>query len=362
VVSFFPHVNPHATSPSTGRLRPLLRALTVVCSLAYPLALAGVILAFRYVGEQWWVTAVGLYLPRIGFALPFPFVVAALVWWGPRKLLALQVLSALLIVFGLMGLNAGVLRATEGRAGPSFRLVSYNVDAGRFQAGVVEQVRALAPDVVLLQEAYSGFEPYLKAAFEGWHIRGDGEFFIASRFPIGDVLLPPPISYAQGTGSARFVRYTLQTPLGLVDAFSVHFTSPREGLEEVRGMGIREEVSSGRLFAGAARERVEFNAYRRRRQVEGVMRAAASSSNPIVIAGDTNMPGLSWIIGELTGGFRDAFEQEGQGFGYTFPATSPWMRLDRILISDRLRVSEFRVGDSVASDHLCVFAVIADAR
>ncbi len=58
-------------------------------------------------------------------------------------------------------------------------------------------------------------------AFEGWNVRSDGEFFLASRYPIRDVLVPPDLSYAQGIGGAHFVCYSLETPLGLVDVFNV---------------------------------------------------------------------------------------------------------------------------------------------
>jgi hypothetical protein len=40
-------------------LRRTVQALAVL----YPLSLLAVAAALRYVGEAWWVTAVGLYLP-----------------------------------------------------------------------------------------------------------------------------------------------------------------------------------------------------------------------------------------------------------------------------------------------------------
>ena len=54
-------------------------------AVAYPVALLGLILAFRLVGERYWATTIGLYLPRIGYGLPLP-VVALLVFWRlPRR-------------------------------------------------------------------------------------------------------------------------------------------------------------------------------------------------------------------------------------------------------------------------------------
>jgi hypothetical protein len=65
------------------RVRGALRVLAIVGRFADPLALVGVIVAFRCVGERWWVTLAAMYLPRIGFALPLPFVAVAIILWGP---------------------------------------------------------------------------------------------------------------------------------------------------------------------------------------------------------------------------------------------------------------------------------------
>ena len=49
--------------------------------------------------------------------------------------------------------------------------------------------------------------------------------------------------------------------------------------------------------------------------------------------------------------------QAGWGVGYTYPNDRrPWMRIDRMLGSGGVRFSGFSVGDSKASDHLCVVA------
>src|SRR6266700_3918162 len=67
--------------------RGLLDRLLAVLAIAYPLALLAVVLAFRFIGEASWITAAGIYLPRVGFALPWPILTLALIWRGPRRLL-----------------------------------------------------------------------------------------------------------------------------------------------------------------------------------------------------------------------------------------------------------------------------------
>jgi endonuclease/exonuclease/phosphatase (EEP) superfamily protein YafD len=332
-----------------------LRTLLIIVSAAYPLALLALILMLRLVGESWWVTTVALYLPRLGFAIPLPFTLVATWRWAPRFLLIPQVGAIYLLLFPLMGLSLGTGRSSASD-GP-IRLVSYNIDSGtRGIPGIVAQVREFNPNIVLLQETSDGMLPELTTAFSGWHVDQHDQFFLASRFPIQTVHQPPPLVYAKGHGGAHYMAYVLDTPIGPIEVVNVHTTSPRDGLEELRGNGFREEIRSGRLLSGARREMLEFNAYRRQRQIEAATTAAHNSPYPVIIAGDTNLPGLSRVLGQAFHGLSDAFDTVGFGFGYTFPDKHPWMRIDRVFVDSRLRVLNFRVGHSRASDHFCVMA------
>lgn len=350
---------PPAVSSKPKRLRRVLRALAISGALAYPTAIVCIILSFRFIGEQWWVTLVAMYLPRVGFAIPLPFILLAAYYWGPRWLLPVQMVSVVLLVVPLMGFRWSWGVSAPGTSVPVVRVLSYNISYGDHGIpGIAAQVRAFSPNVVLLQAVQADRKPELLAAFDGWHLHLDGQFLLASRFPIQEAFVPPPIQYAGGTGGAHFVRCTLDAPFGAVDVFNVHTTSPREGLEELRRGGLQDALATGRFLEAQRTGVVEFNAYRRRRQIGGIAAVAGASARPVIIAGDTNLPGLSWILGEYLGGFRDAFSVSGRGFGYTFPASRPWMRIDRILTNDRLRTVEFSIGQTVASEHLCVFAVI----
>jgi vancomycin resistance protein VanJ len=347
--------------PST--LRSVLSKLTVLIALGYLAGLVVAIVAFRWVGEQWWVTVVAMYLPRIGFAIPWPFVVIAAAWWAPRWVLATQTVSAYLVLFPLMGLHLGLGRESVAPGTPTIRIVSYNVhDGAQGLAAVVAEARSLSPDVVLMQEAYAELKRDLCAAFAGWNVEFHDEFFVAARWPIREVSVPADLVYEGGrTGRSHYIRYALETPLGLVDVFSVHPISPREGFDELRGRGFRDEVQSGRVFTGLARAPIEFNALRRRRQVADLAKAARRSLRPVIIAGDTNLPDLSWVLVTQLGDFQDGFSSAGSGFGYTFPSKRPWMRIDRVMTNDKLKVTDLLVGTGRASDHLCVVATIAGA-
>src|SRR5690242_7014760 len=90
-----------ASGPGEARLRRWLRRGVVALAVAYPVALLVVVALLRWVGERWWVTDVALFLPRIGFALPWPVLVLALVALRLWRLLATQVVALVMILFPL---------------------------------------------------------------------------------------------------------------------------------------------------------------------------------------------------------------------------------------------------------------------
>jgi endonuclease/exonuclease/phosphatase family metal-dependent hydrolase len=126
----------------------------------------------------------------------------------------------------------------------------------------------------------------------------------------------------------------------------------------VRGDGVRQQILRGELFNTRARTLVTQNTSLRLTQLQAIVASARESPDPVLIAGDTNLPGLSWAFAHWLGDYTDGFSAAGTGFGYSFPAPgNPWMRIDRIMADQRFRFSDFHVINSYISDH---FAVVAD--
>jgi endonuclease/exonuclease/phosphatase (EEP) superfamily protein YafD len=332
--------------------RGLLRALAV----AYPLSLVATTLLLRYVGEAWWVSTVGLYLPRVGFALPLPFLALALHQCRMRWLLGLQGIGGLVVVFPLMGFV--VPWPTSHRDGPTLRVLSFNVNSERAGPQVVmDQIEHYSPDVVVLQETgeNQAFVPLLKAAYPTVEV--SGEFMMAARYPLASS--GQRAGPSGETGHASFQRHALDTPLGRIVFYDVHPISPRGPLFGLRGpRGLSREITSGRLFRGAGAPEIESNARLRASEAEVFSQAASTETDPVVLAGDPTLPGLSPVLHRFLSTYDDGFARAGWGFGYTFPTDKwrPWMRIDRIMTNEPLRFVRFEVGDTFASDHRCVVA------
>jgi endonuclease/exonuclease/phosphatase family metal-dependent hydrolase len=185
----------------------------------------------------------------------------------------------------------------------------------------------------------------------------NGQFVLASRFAMESGVDPSKLPYYGQARSPRYLQRVLETPAGPVAFYNVHPVSPREDFAALRGRGLRREFLSGRLFSGKSSGLIEGNAGLRELQVSAIAESARAESTAVVIAGDTNLPGLSKIFGRHLASFQDGFERASWGLGYTYPNDRrPWMRIDRILASDQLRFVGFEVCASQASDHLCVVA------
>jgi endonuclease/exonuclease/phosphatase (EEP) superfamily protein YafD len=326
-------------------------------------ALVALAIAFRFVGEDAWIVTGLMYLPRALFALPLVFTLPAAVYAGPRWLLATQVAAGLIVLFPLMGLELHPFAPRAAPASAKIRLLSYNVYFGNMGCDAIgREIASHAPDVVLLQAGGRRCVRAIAAQDPSFHVQADREFALATRFTVRDVYHPPDLAGPPAI-PARFVRYTLETPIGVVDLYGVHPYSPRHAFEAVRGQVLGDPDDEPRAPEGGT---VNVNASTRERQIAAVAGAAASSTNPVVVAGDTNLPGLSRVYAKYlgSGSLSDGFAAVGNGFGYTFPARwklhlGPWMRIDRILAGPELRFLRFEVGGRDASDHCPVIADIA---
>ncbi len=282
-------------------------------------------------GERSRLTLVLLYLPRLpllGAALAGALA-APLTRKRVRLLLVSHAILCLVLVFPVMGMAVGRPRPGER----PIRVASYNVFFGKAgRPALVDEIAAMPVDVLVIQAAFGSLGEKLRERLPDRTIQQDGELALVSRFPLRSVEVPPPLP--DGTRS-MFVKYVIDTPAGALRVVNVHAYSPRHALFGDHESGDDIAQRDGQIGAAAA--------------------AARSDVPPYIIAGDTNLPALSVIGRRHFAGLTDAFPEVGFGFGYTFPAKRPWMRIDRVLGSDGVRFLAVRVGPRGASDHRPLF-------
>jgi endonuclease/exonuclease/phosphatase family metal-dependent hydrolase len=93
------------------------------------------------------------------------------------------------------------------------------------------------------------------------------------------------------------------------------------------------------------------------RQAQLYKKVIAESPFPVIASGDFNSLPTSYVYHTIKGKLNDAFLKKGLGFGQTYIALSPTLRIDYILIDPKFRVFQVTSPAFKASDH---FPVVAD--
>ncbi|MFI0487319.1 endonuclease/exonuclease/phosphatase family protein [Actinomadura sp. 9N215] len=202
---------------------------------------------------------------------------------------------------------------------PSVRLLSYNVRSLRDDpAAVARIVRALAPDVVCLQEV---------PRFWTWRIqrrrlaRACGLDIAAGRRACGLAVLAAP-----------HVRRA---------AREFHLLTPDPELHR-RALAIAVlEIGGARLIAASTH--LDLRDGPRLRHVHEILahldRSRARHRSPVVLAGDVNEEpgGPSWTL--LTDHFQDAYAAAPWGDELTFSARDPRRRIDAVFTDKNVQIT-----------------------
>jgi endonuclease/exonuclease/phosphatase (EEP) superfamily protein YafD len=307
----------------------------------YLIAIAGLCMTLWSVSDVWWPATVLMYMPRWVFALPLAVLVPAALLTRARSLGPL-LLAAILLIGPFTGLCLPWRQWTAAEAtGPRVRVLTCNVHYHQLNAA---SLRALiddtAPDIVALQYWTGRFEEPL---FEpgNWHLHREGQFCLATRYPIKDVqpLGDPLIA----------VRAELEVPqIGRLFFVNLHLETPRDGL-----LAVLHQGGSGvaKLQENMALRRVQSaQAYGWLREVNG----------PLLIAGDFNTTVESTIYQEYWSSYTNAFSVAGLGWGQTqFTPRRTATRIDHILLGPGWRCVHCWVGPFVGSEHR---PLLADLR
>lgn len=215
------------------------------------------------------------------------------------------------------------------------RVVTYNVRGFRDGLGrVAAVVRELAPDVLLLQETGSRRDLRRFAAEVGLRAARDRWSPLRRRVK-NAVLFAEPWSLV----SFRLERFA--------DAPRWY---PRGALV------ARASAGSGDIWAISIH--LGLGGAERARQASRVTELVAELVDGLVIVGgDLNATPEMRATARIAGALRDAWDQAGEGEGWTFPASAPTARIDYVFVGEGGSVIAARVGAEGAgraSDHLPV--------
>ncbi|MFE6912047.1 endonuclease/exonuclease/phosphatase family protein [Streptomyces erythrochromogenes] len=262
------------------------------------------------------------FLPWAGLSVPVLLAAAA----ARRSRLAAVAVLAPLAVWGL--LFGGILADKRSGSG-NFTVVSHNVDEDN--PDPVRTARALAAsgaDVLALEEMSSKATPfYERELAAGYPYRSDTlGVRLWSKHPLNGVEAVPIMPWT------RAVRATVETPHGPVAVFAAHLASVR--LTPDAGFTTDRRNDAARKLAAAVR---------------------AEPLARVVVMGDFNGTADDSALRPVTSQLTSAQRAAGAGFGFTWPAPFPMVRIDQILVKGMGATSSWTLP-ATGSDHLPVAA------
>ena len=285
------------------------------------------------VAEQNWMATLLTYLPQWPWALPLPFLFVAALYRRNLGGVVCCASAAAVIVFPLNNFNIAPPRTT---AHADVRLMTFNIHGGRQGVDLVAAaIRAAKPDVVCLQEALAEEGsvdpvPALRLALPRCTFARAGGIVVVSRFPVGAITVR---RYTDGRIWRKALDVRLKVNGRVMRVLAVHFITGR--------LKLKGSIPSIWLDSGETRIA----------QADDVLTWVRETDLPTIVAGDFNTPARGFAYARLRSGLRSAFEDAGSGFGWTYPASHPMLRIDHVFTANGVLALKANVGPAGASDH-----------
>lgn len=323
----------------------------------------------------WPIAFFGLgYLPILIVNISF------VIYWFMRKK-RYMLLSLLVILGGWNFLNKHINFKNKQakivvKADSNIRVMSYNVHLFQllenqdddFKDETIELVNTINPDVVCFQEFYSrlkGSQQFAKilkkqAKFEDYYFepstQNDFEGYgqaIFSKFPI---IHSGTIS-KHGYGINKIIFVDIKREADTVRIYNVHLRSfaLQDEDKEFIQKGASEQVKGEERTrqVGIKLKRAFTN---RSEQAKSLRQHIESSPYPSVVMGDFNDTPMSYSVNIIGHNMRNAFQEQGFGWGVTHYAMFPIFQIDYIFCSKQFEVDNYGILKEKLSDHYPIWA------
>jgi vancomycin resistance protein VanJ len=329
-----------------------------VCLCAYVSIIIALTLLNRLGPDRWWFSALNLYLPQVFWLIPGA-VLSVICLVMARRWIWAPILCIAWIAGPIMGFCWSKHGSHQASDGTVIRIMTWNVKYGKHGTlGFAHDIDINRPDIILLQDATGLLDGPLGDYFKKWDTYANGQFVVASRFPLSGVEVRSiSLPWEKQTCLRSRVRIGSTT----ITLYNVHLESPRQGLNAITS--ARKEL----WYLPNAIQQLESNVFTRFMQARILREFILREKGPVIVAGDLNSPDTSLVCASLRdAGLHDAFAEGGRGYGYTYGhfllqrrlprMRASWMRIDHIMMSSQLETQRSWTGTGEASDHRPVIA------
>ncbi|MGC4046740.1 MAG: endonuclease/exonuclease/phosphatase family protein [Armatimonas sp.] len=333
--------------PSSTGGRKGTRWLLKLCR-AYFIGFLIIGLAGWVIGERWWLTILLTYPPQVVFLIPglllLPFALIS------RSIPALRWLVAAGLLWALLeGARWPLVPRWASTNETTIKVLTYNIHSA---TGGVEKIagaiRKENPEVICLQEAKPWLNlpnpvPALQQLLPEWTFTNSGDVAIGIRG--GSIErqeiqpYPVPGSFRLALGVQTHLKgrpITIVTTHLATAMYAQTLTKNRRGIPTYL-------TQTGEV---------------RRIQLQGLRQFLNEFPGPKIICGDFNTPPRGVEYARLTRDLDDAFAESGKGFGWSYPANRPLLRIDYIFTAGGSRAVEANTRAWPYSDHRPVVATV----
>lgn len=299
------------------------------------------------VAERHWFTTLLCYAPQQIFVIPTGLLLAGSLLAREWRLVVWNGALALLCVFTVLGLRLGPGAVAGGGA---VRIVSLNVHhASKGAKGIAGFVKGVDADVVLMQEANAYRQwpdpvPELTSLLPDYAVVRFDEVAVFSRLPIRHWA----VRRLRPEGARRAA---LEAELAV-------------GSRTIRVLNVHFMTSAGAdNLLGSRKSLVAYLGHTtgiRSAQMSGVLDWLGEGGAPAVVAGDFNTPPHGALYRLLRrAGLTDCFAAAGRGFGWTYRADVPVLRIDMAFAGEGIIVKGAHTPAVHFSDHRPVVVDLA---
>lgn len=261
-------------------------------------------------------------------------------------------LQIALILVGLVCFAwPGRYQAIDPPQGETFSLATFNVQGSNAELEAAsEWLLASGADIIVLQETADGYDQRLERLYDVYaheeHIAGSVRVF--SRYAILERQILP-IEDEPGRLALRLVLDQDGRQLAI---YAVHLTLP-----QADSAGAKGHFGFDLLL--------RYNEARRNAQLRRLLDIMRGERIATLVAGDFNMSDSSLVYDEIAAQLHDAWRGAGTGAGRSWPVAEaiglprilqPFLRIDYIWHSERLRTVSAGIGPAIGSDHLPLLA------
>jgi len=289
----------------------------------------------------------------------------------------LLLLHLSLLVLGYKYINASFSINPKSRTVPEGQVVSilnYNVRVFNTYAylqnknkpgkSMISWLAEDEADVKCLQEFYNdsqsqAFNTVSQLSDNGYHslvspafVNSIGAEFglaIFSRFPIinsGDIV------YDHSSNHQHAIFADVDTGTDTLRVYNLHLQSM-----SIDANKIDDFERAGETYTDIA-QKLKFGFMERARQVDNLMEHIADSPHPVIVCGDFNDVPYSYTYQTFRDRMANAFEEAGNGLGFSYNGKLFFLRIDNQFYSEPLRATNFKTYREVPfSDHFPVKAV-----